>query len=115
MAHLINGPTREGIRRNYAGGALSCNQLLDLLEFKVQYRCLRARNVLANILANYRHRNLRAHNENSRDRTRHYTIYASGHRGIHLRLDANRTIFRIETEDGKRDLGTVAPWIPPGA
>lgn len=115
MPDLIPSHLREKVMRNYAGGNLRCDQLLDLLEYKTQHRCLRARNVLVKLLANHRHSNLRAHNENSNDKTKHYTLKISGQRGIHLRLDAKGTVFQILGDDGKKDLGTVPPWVGPGA
>jgi len=113
MASLPN-EIRDRIRNGYRGGAIPCEQLLFLLDSRVSPGAMRARNAFARLLAGAdSHRNIEAHTEGSRDKTKHYTVFIDN-RGYHLRLDANGVIFQI-TDPGGRDLGIVQPWVAPGA
>ncbi|MGI9628763.1 MAG: hypothetical protein ACR2QM_18150 [Longimicrobiales bacterium] len=108
----INPFHRERIQRNYAGGDLSCEDLLELLERKISPRAHFSRTKLVRELARARHRNLRAHTTGSDDKTMHYTVFVRG-TGYHLRLDAKGVVYQI-TDGPNSDLSSVPPWVRPG-
>jgi len=114
MSVPINARTRMKIKWSYRYGDLTCDDLLYLLENRVSPGAMRARNRLLFLLVNSRrHENLAAHNEGSDDKTMHYTIYIDN-KGYHLRLDRQGMVYQI-TNNNKQDLGTIPPWVPPGA
>lgn len=114
MSTLLNSQVRERIFRRHAGGDLTAQQLIHLLECRVSPGALPGRNELVRRLADCRrHRNLRAHTEGSDDGTSHYTVYIDG-RGYHLRVDAKGIIFQV-TDNSRQDIRGYDPWRPPGS
>ncbi|MEZ5064052.1 MAG: hypothetical protein R3B81_04915 [bacterium] len=107
----LNSVQIESIRRNYDGGELSCDQLIELLESRVAPGAQPARTLFLRELVVGRHRNLRAHTEGSKDGTLHYTVFVGG-RGYHLRVDRRGVVFQITNKEG--DLHPVPPWVRPG-
>jgi hypothetical protein len=112
----IDSARRERIFRNFNGGHLSCEVLVEILERRISPGAMPARNKLVKLLAECRaHRNLDAHsgkNTTSLDGTMHYTVYVDN-QGYHLRLDNGGNVFQITKKT--EDLGVIPPWVPPGA
>ncbi|MGH9885242.1 MAG: hypothetical protein ACREBE_06925 [bacterium] len=103
----------ERIRRNQRGGDLSAAHLIHLLEEKVAIGAQRASRELIRRMMAFEHYNRRAHTTGSEDGTMHYTVYVKG-KGHHLRLDSRGVVFQI-TDEFRRDLGSVPPWVAPGS
>jgi hypothetical protein len=110
---LLGALQIEKIRRNYTGGDMSTNQLLEILQNKVALGAERACRELARRMSDHKHFNRMKHKVGSRDGTLHYTIWVNN-KGHHLRLDARGIVFQITDELG-HDLGIVPPWVPPGS
>ena len=108
---LLGALQVQEIRRNYRGGDLSANQLIDILEHRVAYGAERASRVLVRLMCARKHYTEKAHT--STDKTMHYLMRV-GSKSCHLRLDARGVVFQITDEQG-HDLGTVPPWVAPGA
>lgn len=109
---LLGSSQIEGIRRHYRGGDLSVRELIELLQHRVASGAERASRELVRRMCDYDHYNKKAHTEGSSDETTHYLIRINN-KGHHLRLDKAGVIFQI-TDDNRRDIGTVPPWVAPG-
>lgn len=120
MGVMLTPFQKEKILRHYLFGQISVMRLIYLFENNVAPGAERAAKVLADLMVQKYHQNLRDHNEGSQDETMHYTIRLSNNRngsnwkGFHLRLDAKGVIFQI-TDDQRRDIGTIPGYVPPGA
>jgi hypothetical protein len=110
---MLGSIQTERVRRNHRGGDLSASQLLDLLQYRVAFGAERASRELVRRMSAHEHYNRAAHTAGSRDKTAHYTVWVKG-KGHHLRLDSRGIVFQI-TDEYERDLGTVPPWVAPGA
>ena len=92
---------KEGIYRNYKRSSkISCQDLIWILENRVQPTAMRSRNILTKLMAKGKHHNNIAHVTGSTDQTLHYTIHVND-RGYHLRLSKNKVIFMITGPDNK--------------
>ncbi len=100
----------DKIIRNYQSGELKGKRLVYLLQNKSGLGARMSAKKLVKILAKKRYWTYGSHNINSDDKNMHYTIEASGYRGIHLQTDSNGVIWRI-TDFYKSDLAEgPAPW-----
>lgn len=114
MSNKIPSVLRERIIRNYGGGHLSIQRLLAMLEGPFASNALQGRNALIRAMAEARsHGNLGAHDQGSKDKTMHYTIYIDG-KGHHLRMDSRGVVFHI-TDHRQETVGGSDPWVAPGS